>query len=363
MNSLGIYIHVPFCAVKCPYCDFYSCSYSREKAEKYTQAVIRDIEEFDGGAVADTVYFGGGTPSLIPTELTEKILSAIRHKFTLITPEITLEVNPCTVNRDKLLQYYSMGINRLSVGVQSANDDELKLLGRSHTFDKARQVILDAHQIGFDNISADLMTGLPFQTFESLENSIEKLSILPLTHISNYILKIEKGTPFDNPDFTKNMPDDDFVSDMYLHMVDCLAQNGFAQYEISNFSKKGFESRHNLKYWNCREYIGFGPAAHSFCKNIRYCYSPNLESFINSSPEKIITDENAGNDEEKIMLALRLAKGININDYPDRKEILLKKIKLFEKTNLINFDGESLSLSPNGFLVSNSITEEFTNKY
>lgn len=359
MNMLGIYIHVPFCAKKCPYCDFYSCTYSRDMAQKYTNAIIRDIENFDGSAAADTVYFGGGTPSLIPAEFIGDILNAVKCKFSLQSPEITLEVNPCTVKRDKLLQYYSMGVNRLSVGVQSANDNELRLLGRSHTFEKARQVILDACDIGFENISADLMTGLPFQTFESLDNSIRMLAQLPLTHISNYILKIEEGTPFDNPDFEERMPDDDYVSDMYLHMVELLEKNGFSQYEISNFSKKGFESRHNLKYWNCHEYLGFGPAAHSFYQNVRYYYSPDLEGFVSSAPEKIITDENGGTDEEKIMLALRLTKGININDFPKRKNRLLQTAKLFEKTNYINFDGENLSLSPNGFFISNSIIAKF----
>jgi len=360
MKPLGIYIHIPFCAKKCPYCDFFSCSYSKSKAYEYTKAVVRDIENFNGVAYADTVYFGGGTPSLIPSEYISEILSAVKHKFRLSDPEITIEVNPCTVNRQKLSEYFNMGINRLSVGVQSANDTELKLLGRTHTFEKAVEVIQTAKETGFKNISADLMIGLPYQTFNSLEYSVEKLAKLPLTHISNYILKIESNTPFDNPDFIKQIPDDDFVSDMYLYMVKLLSEYGFKQYEISNFSKKGFESRHNLKYWQCLEYIGFGPSAHSFYQNTRYCYSSSLDEYTSQTPQKNVTDENAGNDNEKIMLALRLTSGINLNDFPQKKDAILKKAKLFEKAKLLNIDGDNISLSPEGFLLSNMIIGELT---
>ena len=360
MMPLGIYIHMPFCAKKCPYCDFYSCNYSKEKAIKYAQAVIRDIECFDGDAAADTVYFGGGTPSLIPSELTENILSAIRKKFRLENPEITIEINPCTVSKDKLLQYYNMGINRLSVGIQSANNNELELLGRNHTFETASAAILNAYDCGFRNISADLMTGIPYQTFESIEASVRKISELPVTHISNYILKIEHGTPFDNPEFINSMPDDDFTSDMYLYMVKTLLNKGFRQYEISNFSKSGYESRHNLKYWKCHEYIGFGPSAHSFCNGIRYYCPPDLDSFINYPAKKIVTDDMAGSDEEKIMLALRLTEGINLSNYSELKTSIIRKVKMLEKSGYINFNGDNISLTPKGFLVSNSIINELT---
>ena len=362
MMPTGIYIHIPFCAKKCPYCDFYSCSYSKSMAEQFTDALIKEIENFKGGVSADTVYFGGGTPSLIPAEFTEKILSAVKNRFELLNPEITLEVNPCTVNYEKLMKYREMGINRLSTGVQSMNDNELKLLGRSHTAEKAVQVILDAEKCGFENISADVMIGLPGQNCKTLENTIQKLSELPLTHISSYILKIEEGTPFDNEEFIRSMPDDDFVSDMYLCMVKSLSEKGFKQYEISNFSKPGFESRHNLKYWRCMEYIGFGCSAHSFYDGRRFYCTDNLDSYIKNGAEKVITDESPAGDDEKIMLGLRLSEGININDYPERKDDIIKKSELLKKAGYVNFDGRILSLTPKGFLVSNMIINEVCEK-
>ncbi len=358
MKPLGIYIHVPFCAKKCPYCDFYSCNYSKDIAEKYTQTVIEHIKHSES-AKADTIYFGGGTPSLIPCEFIENILNTLNQKFFLDTPEITLEVNPCTVNKQKLSQYRHMGINRLSIGVQSANNGELLFLGRTHNFEKAKEVILTAHDIGFENISADLMTGIPNQTTQNMYNSIDRLSELPLTHISNYILKIESNTPFNNNSIIKQMPDDDIVSDMYLDMVKRLEEKGFKQYEISNFSKIGFESKHNLKYWHCEEYIAFGPMAHSFYKGKRYFNADTLEKYINFPLTQTITDDIPADDNEKIMLGLRLSEGIKLSDFPQKKDYIIKKANLLKNTGLINFNGEILSLTPNGFLLSNSIINEF----
>ncbi|MGN0613476.1 MAG: coproporphyrinogen III oxidase family protein, partial [Porcipelethomonas sp.] len=183
---------------------------------------------------------------------------------------------------------------------------------------------------------------------------------LPIKHISSYILKIESGTPFDSQEMIKKMPDDDFTSDMYLYMVELLAEHGFKQYEISNFSKDGFESRHNLKYWQCREYIGFGPAAHSYFNGSRYCFSPDLKSFIKSPPEKIITDDSPGSDEEKIMLGLRLSAGIRPDDFPDRKDVILRHAGPLEKAGLVVLKNGTLSLTTRGFLVSNSIINEIT---
>lgn len=355
---VGIYIHVPFCAKKCPYCDFYSCSYSSRASEDYANGIIRDIEGFPDNPKIDTVYFGGGTPSLIPPEFIEKILRCLNLKFNISVPEITLEINPCTVNNNKLKLYREMGINRLSIGVQSANDSELKLLGRKHNFEKAKEIIIQASNNGFDNISCDLMLGIPGQTIDSLSESINKLSELPINHISSYILKIEAGTPFDNKEFINQMPSDELVSEMYLFTVNDLKNKGFDQYEISNFAKKGYKSRHNLKYWNCCEYIGFGPAAHSFYNGIRYYYAPDLEKFIKSPPEKIITDFDAGGDDEKLMLGLRLTEGVDLNEFPDRKNSILLKAASLKRCGYIDLTGDRLSLTPKGFMVSNSIIAE-----
>lgn len=357
MENIGIYIHVPFCAVKCPYCDFYSTSYNLNSVKEYTKAVIRDIKNLFGNLSADTVYFGGGTPSLLPPEFISDILSALQNSVTLDSPEITLEVNPCTVNEAKLRAYYQMGINRLSFGVQSAIDSELAMLGRKHTFEKAAEAVRTAQIIGFQNISCDLMTGLPKQTAENLAFSIKQLAALGIQHISSYILKIEENTPFNCDEIAMMMPDDDSVSDLYLFMVNELEKYGFMQYEISNFSKPGYESRHNLKYWQCRKYIGLGPAAHSYYDGKRYFIPPNLDEYIKSC-RTVVTDDASGQDDEKIMLGLRLKKGINVSDFPDSKDYMTKKAELLQKSGLLTFENGIISLTPEGFLLSNSIINE-----
>ena len=358
MSNTGIYIHVPFCAKKCPYCDFYSDRFTKTTALEYTEAVIRDINAFGERFTADTVYFGGGTPSMLPAENISQILGTMRERFELISPEITLEVNPSTVTEQKLTAYRDMGINRLSFGVQSAVDKELSFLGRLHTFDKAKQAVEKAKDVGFDNISCDLMTGIPYQTEDSLKYSIDALCALPVTHISSYMLKIEEGTPFDNEDTKKLLPDEETVSEYYLKMVEMLEKYGFMQYEISNFSKKGYESRHNLKYWKCEEYVGFGPSAHSYYGGKRYSIPDDLSGFISGGYEQIVTDGTPGQWDERIMLGLRLKKGIDVNNYPDKKERLLKKAVLFEKAGYMEINGSNISLTPRGFLLSNSIIAE-----
>lgn len=358
MTPIGIYIHVPFCARKCPYCDFYSCAYNLTAAEKYTDAVIRDIKNLPDNIYADTLYFGGGTPSLLSADMLNKILDALSHHCHFINPEITLEVNPCTVTEEKLFQYSKIGINRLSFGVQSVHNDELKFLGRMHSWEKAKKIINSAQSIGFKNISCDIMIGLSGQSIEKLKLTIHKIAELSIQHFSAYILKIEENTPFNTADIINSLPDDDHISDLYLFMVEELQKLGYNQYEISNFSKMGFESKHNLKYWKCQEYIGLGPSAHSYFNGKRYFIPSDLNKYLNST-ETILTDENPGSDDEKIMLGLRLTEGININDFPSRKALFLEKAKVFNKFNLIEIKNNFIKLTPKGFLVSNSIINEF----
>lgn len=275
MDNLGIYIHIPYCAKKCPYCDFFSERYNKNSIMQYTDAVLRNLEYYSRRRIADTIYFGGGTPSLMPAECIERIINSVRRNFILSeNSEITLEVNPNTVNADKLSDLYNAGVNRLSVGVQSLVESELKMLGRTHTAERAVETVINAEKAGFKNISCDMIIGVPNQTSESIKYTIQKLSELPVTHISSYILKIENGTPFDNPDFISLMPDDDTVSDMYLLMVDELEKHEFMQYEVSNFAKKGFESRHNTKYWKCIDYLGIGASAHSCFEGKRFLFLP-----------------------------------------------------------------------------------------
>lgn len=350
----GVYIHVPFCSKKCPYCDFYSCNYSIKSAEKYKNAVIRNIRNLPYADV-DTVYFGGGTPSIIPSEYIAEIIEALECRFNLISPEITIEINPCTVTEAKLNSYKIAGINRLSVGVQSGNNDELEFLGRSHSFEKAADTIMLAAETGFYNISCDLMIALKDQTFEKLECSVTNIINLPIQHVSSYILKVEKETPFYKNKTWRLLPDDDQIADLYLYTVKLLEESGFKQYEISNFSKIGYKSRHNMKYWKCEEYLGIGPSAHSYFNGKRYYVPDDLDSFCEND-HQIIINENAepGSGNERIMLGLRLTEGINLEDFDNNLDLYKRSMK-YCKNGFAELNDNYLKLTPKGFLVSNSI--------
>ncbi|MDE5582594.1 MAG: radical SAM family heme chaperone HemW, partial [Ruminococcus sp.] len=218
METLGIYIHVPFCAKKCDYCDFYSVPYRKNLSDNFVNAVLRNLKHYsDREKITDTVYFGGGTPSLLSAEQIDKILDGVRKNFCLSeSPEITLETNPVTVNFDKLCDLRNIGVNRLSLGVQSFNDNELDFLGRKHSADRAEKSVTDAYKAGFENISCDLMIALPNQTAENIEYSVKKISNLPVSHVSAYILKTEKGTPFDCDEIKNSLPDDDTTAELYI---------------------------------------------------------------------------------------------------------------------------------------------------
>lgn len=340
----GLYIHVPFCLSKCPYCDFYSLCYSDELAKRYAEAVIRNLRRYD--EQFDTVYFGGGTPILLSGYIGE-ILRAVN-----IAPhaEITAEANPCLCTKEALAQLREAGVCRISIGVQSLCNNELAALGRRHTAAEAENAILLAKSSGFDNISADLMLAIPQQTESSLSDTIARLSALPISHVSAYLLKIEPNTPFG-----KNPPslslDEDGTAALYLSAVKRLAQAGFTQYEISNFAKAGRESRHNLKYWRRGEYLGIGPAAHSFYGGKRFAVPRDLAEFLKSDKQPIeFTDEAPDESEERVMLGLRLSEGI--------PEELWKPLSGALKRIPDNYycikDGR-LSLTAEGFLLSNEI--------
>ena len=248
----GLYVHVPFCAVKCPYCDFYSNPYRRERAEAYAARVAENIAAYPAELSVDTVYFGGGTPSILPPPLLGQMLHAARRRFSLAADtEITLEVNPLTATPAALDAWRGLGVNRLSFGMQSAVDAELYRLGRRHTAAQGIAAVDRAAAAGFQNISCDLMLGTPGQTGESLAQSLAVYAQLPIAHVSAYLLSIESGTPFDTEAMRSQVPDGDAAALLYVQMAECLEQQGFRQYEISNFARPGFESRHNLKYWQC----------------------------------------------------------------------------------------------------------------
>ena len=360
MSTLGIYIHVPFCGRKCAYCDFYSVNWSRSSAVDYTAAVLRNIRHYsDSARTVDTVYFGGGTPSLLAAEQIGSIISEIRSCFVLEeSAEITLEANPCTLNAEKLRELRSIGVNRLSVGVQSMIDRELKTLGRLHTAERAEQAVLEAAKAGFDNISCDLMIALPDQKPEDMRFSIERMAVLPIQHISAYILKTENGTPFDCAEIRDRLPDEDSTAELYLAMVELLEKQGFMQYEVSNFAKEGFESRHNCRYWKCMDYLGIGPGAHSCYEGKRFAVERDLEAFIADDVQQVtVTDESPCGFEEFAMLRLRLKEGLILDDVPEHRGELLKKLPPLIKEGYAESDGQRIWLTPKGFLMSNSVIE------
>ena len=360
MRDLGIYIHVPFCGKKCSYCDFYSVDYTRQTAEDYVSAVLRNIRYYsDKQRTVSTVYFGGGTPSLLAPEQLGSILGDIGNCFALDTQaEITLEANPCTLNEEKLYELRKTGINRLSIGVQSMIDSELKILGRVHSAERAEGAVLDAAKAGFDNISCDLMIALPNQETESLRYSIERLTALPVQHISAYILKTEEGTPFDCDDIKLRLPDEDSTAGLYCEMVRSLEERGFMQYEVSNFAVKGFESRHNCRYWKCEDYLGIGPAAHSCYNGKRFAVERDITGFIRDDVQSVtVTDESPCGYEEFAMLRLRLKEGLCFNDVPEHRAEIDEKLPPLIHEGYVRTDGERVWLTSKGFLMSNSVIE------
>ncbi len=361
MTNLGLYIHTPFCKLKCNYCDFYSFAANGDLIDSYTQRVTEDIIKW-GVRIArpiDSLYLGGGTPSLLGGENIEKIISVAKNSFGFINPEITLECNPADDLKDTLKHAAMAGVNRLSIGVQSGNEDELKMLGRRHTLGDAVRTISDARSVGINNISVDLMIGLPESSIEKLQKSIDFVCSLEPKHISVYILKIEDGTPFSKMELS--MPNDEEIEKQYLFCANVLESRGYYQYEISNFAKAGFESRHNLKYWNCEEYLGIGPAAHSFLSGKRFYYPRDIKAFMDGCAT--IPDGEGGTQDEYIMLRLRLCEGIIFRDYEKRygtlSENFSQTAKRLEKLGLVSVFDDRICLTKKGFLLSNSVIGEF----
>lgn len=341
MEKAGLYFHIPFCRSKCPYCDFYSVKYEKELAEKYTNRLIEEIKKYNGSF--DTIYFGGGTPSIIEPELLGKIITASKNQFEISeNAEITVECNPSKNLERDFEKYAQYGINRVSIGMQSARNEERFALGRSAGQTEVMKAVNDAKKAGITNISLDVMLGTPKQTLDSLDETFEFIYKTNVTHISAYMLKIEEGTKFFELKDRLALPDEDATAEMYLKTVDELKRQGFNQYEISNFSKPGFESKHNLKYWLLEDYLGIGASAHSMWRGKRFYYDSNFN---------LIDDGNGGSDEEKIMLGLRLTEGIN-------KALVKKDHEKFVKMGLMTDKGEKISLTPNGMLVSNLIISE-----
>lgn len=363
---LGIYVHVPFCLRKCPYCSFYSERFDEETAQRYVEAVCRNIAAYGNiGLAADTLYFGGGTPSVLEAWQIGRMIDECRKSFGLEGAEITLEANPCSVDEDKLRRLREAGVDRISFGIQSADDGRLGFLGRLHDYDTAEKAVMTAARVGFENISGDLMLGAAGESCESLKASVDKLCGLPLTHVSAYMLKIEQGTPFDSDNIRARTADDDLMSELYLTAVEELERKGFIQYEISNFAKPGYQSRHNNKYWLGEEYLGFGASAHSCFEGVRFCCPPDLREFIERPVQPVeMLEEAPDKAEEYILLGLRLTKGISLDRVAElysrqAAERVRRLAEIYGAHGLLRLEGDNISLKPRGFLVSNSIIAEF----
>ncbi|MBO4217568.1 MAG: radical SAM family heme chaperone HemW [Clostridia bacterium] len=374
LSRLGLYIHVPFCRRKCLYCDFYSVCRSAENEIPYAEALLAQMKRWKPKAkkyIADTVYIGGGTPSLLKNETMYEIMCAVHSDFRIpSTAEISIEANPGTLTGDKLAFYRGLGINRLSIGMQSANDEELRMLGRSHTFDEFRSAYYIARMEGFNNINADIMYGIPKQTKMGFIDSLGKLIELQPDHISLYGLKVEENTPLARLDaLTSKIPSDETQAEMYLSAAAMLAKAGYEQYEISNFAKPQRLCRHNLRYWIGENYLGFGPSASSFFGNTRFTCGRDLKKYIACagdesrmlSEKKVLTKQEV--ETEYVMLRFRLADGIDVRDYMNRFGVNFDarygtKMEKYVAKEFILPTKTGYRLSVKGMLVSNAILSD-----
>ena len=375
MKKLGIYIHIPFCVKKCGYCDFYSVKWDEESENKYIHSAINEIKsynELSSKYVVDSIYIGGGTPSIINPKNLEKIISTIRCLFTVEeNSEISMEANPNSL-WENIKTYGEIGINRLSIGIQSLNDNILKRIGRIHNSKEALQAIDRAIGFGFENINADVMFNIPGQTVDDINDTISKLVTKEIKHISFYSLKLEEGTPMYllKKDKKIIMPEEDLERKMYYAGRNIMEKHGLMQYEISNFAMKGYECRHNLKYWKQEEYIGIGPSAHSFLGNVRFSNPSDLTEYITSGEngvfERNTLEEMDENDIkfEYIMLRLRLTEGLKFADFKNKfsidfKEAYKEQIKHLTENNLIESDDDAIRLTKRGMDLSNYVFSQF----
>jgi len=374
-KEIGLYIHIPFCKSKCYYCDFVSFANKEQVVEDYIQAVIKEIENANLSKYnINTVYIGGGTPSLINSIHIGKILETIKRNTSLDDTEITAEVNPGTVCKGKLKDYISFGINRLSIGLQSANDNLLKQIGRIHNYDQFLETYKTAREVGFKNINIDLMLGLPNQSLDILRNSLDKVILLDPEHISLYSLILEEGTKlYDMVEKSKlKMISEDLERKMYWETKKALEEAGYIHYEISNFAKTGYSSKHNIDCWNQKEYIGIGAASHSYLDKTRYSNTTILEDYINNINSgnfgnNIIIHENQTKEssgKEYMLLGLRKINGVMIKEYKNKfgENPIFKYKKELERlinSNLIEIDGDCIKLTDKGLDFANIVWEEF----
>ncbi len=366
----GIYIHIPFCKSKCPYCDFYSLTKSVDLQVDYVNSLIDEIKtgrRFKGiynakSEIFDTVYLGGGTPSVLSGEDIFYIITTIKENYKITdNAEITVECNPNS-DIEALIPYFKKcGVNRISLGLQSAVDIERKKLGRSSDKQRIFDIINELKINKIDNISLDIMLGVPHQTIETLKETLDFIKECDVKHISAYILNIEENTPFYKMQNKLNLPDDNTICDFYEFTSDYLKNIGFNHYEISNFAKDGYESRHNTKYWLLNDYLGLGPSAHSFINGKRYYFENDINSFFNGNPP--VFDCDGGDEEEFIMLSLRLKQGLDLDELKSKYgessvKRIIEKVSFLKEQGLVDYKNNIISLTEKGFLLSNTVISE-----
>lgn len=363
MKELELYIHIPFCVRKCKYCDFLSAPSTETERRKYVESLCADIRSYAGFAGAyhvTSIFVGGGTPSILTGEQIKNIFEAVNETFKVdVQAEITLEVNPGTAAEEKLRDMLEAGVNRLSIGLQSADDRELKALGRIHTYEDFLETWRTARKTGFKNINVDLMSAIPFQTVESYERTLRNIAALGPEHISAYSLIIEEGTPFyERYGEGRNageLPSEDEERRMYRRTKGILEDFGYRRYEISNYALPGYECRHNLGYWERREYLGIGTGASSFINNCRWRQGEEDEKEALDVPDQM---------EEFMFLGLRKIEGVSIVEFAadfglDMMEVYGDVIEKLRSQDLLEIRGDRIALTERGIDVSNYVMSEF----
>jgi oxygen-independent coproporphyrinogen III oxidase len=375
MTAAGLYVHIPFCSSRCSYCDFATGLYQRELAERYVCALIAEIRSSRyHGKHADTIYFGGGTPSLLTPAQLERILATLYDHFSIDpSPEITLEINPGSVNEEKLQGFRSLGVNRASFGAQTFDDAELAKLGRSHSSADTLRTFADLRRAGFDNVSFDLIAGLPGQTLANWQRNIKQALDLRPEHLSFYLLEVHQGTPLAEHirRGIQPEPDDDLAGVMYQWMLEHASDAGYEHYEISNLCRPGFYSRHNVKYWTGAPYYGFGCSAHSYDgQTQRWSNHRDVLKYVETierglSP--VVEEQQLSETDvraEALFLGMRLMRGIDLRRYRESFGVDLRDehredLDRFCKAGLLEFDGDLIRLTRSGALLSNEVFAAF----
>ena len=375
MTAAGLYLHIPFCSSRCSYCDFATGLYQSELAERYVTALVEEIRTSRyRGEIVDTTYFGGGTPSLLTPAQLDRVLATVHEQFAIApNSEITIEINPGSVTREKLEAFCSLGINRASFGAQTFDDRELAKLGRSHTASDALRTFADLRNAGFDNISFDLIAGLPGQTLEGWQRNVAQAIELNPEHLSFYLLEVHSGTPLAEHirRGLQPVPDDDLAGVMYQWMLDRASGAGYEHYEISNLCRPGFHSRHNTKYWTAEPYYGFGCSAHSYDgQTRRWSNHRDVLKYMEmiERGESVVVEEQELTDTdvraEALFLGMRLMRGVDVRRYRESFGVDLREqhaadLERFRSAGLLEFDGDLIRLTRSGALLSNEVFAAF----